>query len=501
MNRRRRSRISASPVLVGAITVVIAVVAVFFSYNANKGLPFVPTYKVKADLPSAASLVAGNEVRIAGVRVGVVDSVTAKQLDDGRSIAVASMKLDKSVEPIPEDTTALVRQRSAMGLKYLLLTPGKSDEGLKPGGTIPESHVEEPVDMDQWFNMFQAPVRRAIQKNLAEYGGAFAARGADINELIADLPPLLKVAEPVTKNLASDKTDLRGFVRGLSQAAAEVAPVAETQADMFVQLDTTFQALAEVARPYIQDSIAEGVPTEQSIIRNGPRIRPFLLASSDFLEALRPGAKALGESAPIVSRSFEVGIPVLRSSPALYEQLAPTARSLRRFGESTTNNQGLNTLISTSEILTPLLRQVTPSQNVCNYLNLLLRNVISATDGADRNGTGNAVRAVSVLPPIGQNGEGNPSATFANGGTYIPPPLETVNPDFAPPNRNHLHTNPYPNTAAPGQSPRECEPGNIPASWFAGGFPTETTTIGNISGDQGLVTEDQTQAQLDWKTK
>ena len=41
--KRRRSRISASPVLVGAITVVIAVVAVFFSYNANKGLPFVPT--------------------------------------------------------------------------------------------------------------------------------------------------------------------------------------------------------------------------------------------------------------------------------------------------------------------------------------------------------------------------------------------------------------------------------------------------------------------------
>ncbi|HNI41027.1 MAG TPA: MlaD family protein, partial [Solirubrobacterales bacterium] len=274
--KRRRSRISASPVLVGAITVVIAVVAVFFSYNANKGLPFVPTYEVKADLPSAASLVAGNEVRIAGVRVGLISQVKAKQLDDGRSIAVATMKLDKSVEPIPEDSTVLVRQRSAMGLKYLLLTPGKSDQGLEPGGTLPESQAEEPVDMDQWFNMFQAPVRRAIQKNLAEYGGGLAARGADINQLIADLPPLLRLAEPVAKNLSSKQTDLRGFVRGLSQAAAEVAPVAETQADMFVQLDRTFIALAEVARPYIQDSITEGVPTELAVIRNGPRIRPFL---------------------------------------------------------------------------------------------------------------------------------------------------------------------------------------------------------------------------------
>ncbi|HMX72333.1 MAG TPA: MlaD family protein [Solirubrobacterales bacterium] len=493
--KRRRSRISASPVLVGAITVVIAVVAVFFSYNANKGLPFVPTYEVKADLPSAASLVAGNEVRIAGVRVGLISQVKAKQLDDGRSIAVATMKLDKSVEPIPEDSTVLVRQRSAMGLKYLLLTPGKSDQGLEPGGTLPESQAEEPVDMDQWFNMFQAPVRRAIQKNLAEYGGGLAARGADINQLIADLPPLLRLAEPVAKNLSSKQTDLRGFVRGLSQAAAEVAPVAETQADMFVQLDRTFIALAEVARPYIQDSITEGVPTELAVIRNGPRIRPFLYTSADFMKALKPGAKALGESAPIVSRSFDIGIPVLRSSPQLYDELAPTARSLRRFGESTSNNEGLDMLISTNEILTPLLRQVTPSQNTCNYLNLLLANVASATGG--HNSEGNAVRAVSVLPQIGVNAEGNPASGMANGGTIVPPPDD-------PTNKNYLHSNPYPNTAAPGQSPRECEPGNIPEGWFIPGGGTtwvNALQVGNLDGDQGLITQDQTQAQLNWRTK
>jgi len=477
---KSRSRISASPVLVGAITIVIAVVAVFLSYNANKGLPFVPTYKIKADLPSAASLVAGNEVRIAGVRVGVVDSVTAKQLDDGRSIAVASMKLDKSVEPIPEDTTALVRQRSAMGLKYLLLTPGNSDQGLKAGGTIPESHVEEPVDMDQWFNMFQEPVRKAIQKNLAEYGGAFAARGADINQLIGDLPPLLKVAEPVAKNLSSKQTDLRGFVRGLSQAAAEVAPVAETQADMFVQLDTTFTALAEVARPYIQDSITEGVPTELSVIRNGPRIRPFLDTSAKFMKALLPGARALGQSAPIVADSFDIGIPVLRSSPQLYDELGPTARSLRRFGEDTQVNDGLDTLINTQEILTPLLRHVTPAQNVCNYLALLLRNVTSAT--STKNPEGNWVRAISVLPQVGPNSQAGPASAPANG------------PDQA----NYLRSIPYPNTASPGQT-RECEPGNQPYK-LGSSFPS-AQQIGNFPGDQGIVTNLQSKAQLNWVTK
>lgn len=486
---RRRSRISASPVLVGAITAVIAVVSVFFSYNANKGLPFVPTYDVKAELPSAASLVSGNEVRIAGVRVGLVSEVRAEQLDNGRSIAVATMKLDKSVEPIPVDSTVLVRQRSAMGLKYLLLTPGQSSEGLKAGGMLPESQAEEPVDMDQWFNMFQKPVREAIQKNLAEYGGGFAARGADINQILTDLPPLLEVAQPVARNLASRQTGLRGFVRGLSQAAAEVAPVAEVQADMFVQLDTTFTALAEVARPYIQDSITEGVQTELAVIRNGPRIRPFLYASADFMEALEPGARALGESAPVIADSFDVGIPVLRSSPQLYDELSPTARSLRRFGENTQVNDGLRTLISTQQIITPLLRQVTPSQNTCNYVALLLRNVAAAT--SPRNADGHWVRAVSVLPPLGPNAEGGPAASYAQGGG-----------DFQTSEQNFLHSNPYPNTAAPGQSPRECEPGNYPEEWNRGvGTMPARTMVGNIPGDSGIVTEGQSQRQLNWVTK
>ena len=49
------------------------IVAVFLAYNANTGLPFVPTYELKAEVPNAANLVKGNDVRIGGTRVGVVD--------------------------------------------------------------------------------------------------------------------------------------------------------------------------------------------------------------------------------------------------------------------------------------------------------------------------------------------------------------------------------------------------------------------------------------------
>ena len=70
MRGGRVGSLAASPTLVGAVTVLVVVVAVFLSYQANQGLPFVPTYKISAELPNAASLVAGNEVRIGGIRIG-----------------------------------------------------------------------------------------------------------------------------------------------------------------------------------------------------------------------------------------------------------------------------------------------------------------------------------------------------------------------------------------------------------------------------------------------
>ena len=55
MSRRQPGgpSIFGSPVLVGSLTVLIVIVAVFLAYNANSGLPFVPTYELKAQVPSA----------------------------------------------------------------------------------------------------------------------------------------------------------------------------------------------------------------------------------------------------------------------------------------------------------------------------------------------------------------------------------------------------------------------------------------------------------------
>src|SRR5687768_11325527 len=148
---RGQGSIAASPVLIGATTVLIALVAVFIAYNANSGLPFVPTYQLNAELPSGAKLIKGNEVRVGGFRVGVVDEIAPKTVEvDGerRSIAEVSMKLDKVVEPLSKDSTVTVRPRSALGLKYVELTPGDSEATFARGDTIPLGSTSEPLEIE-----------------------------------------------------------------------------------------------------------------------------------------------------------------------------------------------------------------------------------------------------------------------------------------------------------------------------------------------------------------
>jgi hypothetical protein len=243
--------------------------------------------------------------------------------------------------------------------------------------------------------------------------------------------------------------------------------VAETQAQLFVDLDTTFTALAGVARPFIQETIYETPPTFAVAGEALPTIRPFLADSADLFTELGPGIDALAEAAPTIADSLETGAPVLRESPTLNRELAPTAEALLAFNDDGGVRSGLSRLEQTTSIFGPAIRFIAPAQTVCNYGGLLTRNVANMlSQGADG---GRWQRFQVFQPPQGPNDEGGVAAAHANGGG-----TET----------NFLHINPYPNTASPGQDPRECEAGNEP--WLKG-----RAVIGNVPGDQGLINDDQ----------
>ncbi len=465
--QRRAPSIAANPVLIGAATTLIVVVAVFLAYNANSGLPFVPTYSVKTQVPSAANLVAGNEVRLGGARVGVVEDITPIRRPDGSVIAELGLKLDTTVKPLPVDSRILVRPRSALGLKYVEISRGTSTRGFADGATVPFSQATpEPVEFDDVINTFDLPTRKAARKNLDAFGTAFAGRGGDINIALEELQPLLRNLVPVMNNLADRRTRLGRLVSVLGRTSAQVAPVAETQASLFVNLDTTFRALAGVARPFIQDTISGGPAALDAGIEGFPRQRPFLANTEGFARELRPGVRALSGAAPDLADALQIGTPVLRRSLDLNRRLKPTFTALQEFAADPAVKLGVADLTALARIANPTIAHLTPVQTVCNYVSLWFRNVSSLLSVGDNNGTGQ--RFIIIATPQGPNAEGAPSSAPANG------PLAD----------NYLHTNPYPNTASPGQT-QECEAANE-------SYATGRQVIGNVPGNQGLSTEKTT---------
>jgi ABC-type transporter Mla subunit MlaD len=439
---RRRGGIqgvASSPVIVGTVTVLVLIVAVFLAYNANNGLPFVSTYNLKARVPNATALVKGNEVRIGGSRVGVVKEVKPVQVGNGRVAAELDLSLDKSAEPIPANSTMIIRPKSPLGLKYLQIVPGDSSRGLKAGETIPLAAARpEPVDIDQFFDMFDEKTRKAIQRNNAGFGNAFAGRGPQINAAFGSLRNLAEHGQPVLRTLVDPSTDFGGFWESLEDLSATVAPVAEQQASMFVALDRTFAAFARVSRPYIQETIVKGPPTLDALSADLPVLRPFFRDFGRFFTALKPGAKALGETSPTINAALRAGIPALNRSPAFFAQLTPTAEALLDFQAEPGVFNGLDLLMDTNEVLAPAIKYIAPAQVTCQYLSIAATNL--ADTFSESNGKANWLSAITFEAPDGPNAESQPSSAPANG----------------PGNTNHLHFNPYPRTGQDGV----CEAGN-----------------------------------------
>jgi virulence factor Mce-like protein len=453
MRSRGVGALAASPTLVGAITTLIVILAVFLAYNANSGLPFVPSYRISVQVPNAEVLLPNNDVRIGGVRVGFVESVEPIQNPETGAVhAKVDLKLDKSVDPLPVDSSVIVRSKSALGLKYLEINQGTSEKGYPEGAILPlRAANPRPVEIDQVLNMFDPPTRQAAQDNLVAFGDALAGRGPGLNATLGELEPLLERLEPVARNLASRRTGLGRFFSALAASAAEVAPVAETQAQMFVALDSTFAAFARVARPFIQETISETPPTLDTLTRTAPRIRSFLGHSATLFADLRPGIRSLSENSPAIASALETGADVLPGAPQLNAQLAPTARALEAFSTDRGVNAGVKRSTQFFDLFTPTVRFLAPAQTFCNYPTLLLRNAASLLSLGDGIGTTQRFIVMSAgqenafLGVNAPNSENSPSSAPANGPPSVP--------------ANFLHMNPYPYTAAPGQ-PRACAAGN-----------------------------------------
>ena len=134
-----------NPVVVGAISLAVVVGLILLAFNADK-LPIIgggTTYY--ADFAEAGGLKANDEVRIAGVRVGKVDSVSL----DGDHVKVA-FRIQSGAD-FGTDTRAAIKVKTLLGAMYLSLEPAGPGQ-LHAGSEIPTSRTQSPYDVVQAFS-------------------------------------------------------------------------------------------------------------------------------------------------------------------------------------------------------------------------------------------------------------------------------------------------------------------------------------------------------------
>jgi virulence factor Mce-like protein len=476
MRGRRQPSVASNPVFVGAVTTLVVVVAVLLAYNANKGLPFLPTFELKVDTPNAARLVVGNEVREGGFRIGQVAAIDP--VPGSKSGAQLTLKLDSSATPLPDDSSVRIRPRSALGLKFVEIVRGKSSRALPDGGTITANASAIGPELDDFFSIFDERTRADVDRNLDYFGTALAGRGEAVNRTIASLPELFGDLPPVMRTLANPDTQLRRLLTETGDFARILAPLSSTFAQGFTGMADTFGAIAEDPQA-LRDAIAATPATLDEGIVSLPDTRPFLSRLAGISDEVRGTARELRRSLPPVNRALAAGIPVLRRTPEFTNDLEGTLRALRDLAKSPTTDIGIAGLTATMKTLNPTLRYVGPHVTVCNYFTYWW--TFLADHISDEDATGTVQRIQVKMAPLSQP---NSMAVIgaaepANGGT-VDPLTHTLAGDAAA-----LHDQIY-NAAIDSNGNADCESGQrgYPQR-AANGFPAnlniavDTRTPGN----------------------
>jgi ABC-type transporter Mla subunit MlaD len=482
-SRSTLSSLAASPTIVGAITTLTVVVAVFLAYNANNGLPFAPVYRVSAEICNSSRLAPNNEVRIGGNRVGVVESIQTTELDDpaacpsttpGPNTAAAkiNLKLDAAAEPLPADSTIRVRYRSSFGLKYLEIERGDDANGLEEGASLPISQAEEQTEFDDVANTFDTETREASRKVLEGFGNAFAARGSSLNQAVESLRPLFANLKPVSKALTAPATRFETFFPELADAARIVAPVAEDNAQLFTHGGIAFGAISSDPQA-LRDSISEGVPTLETAVRSLPVQRPFLRDFAEVSRLLRPGVRDLRLSLPVLNEAVALGAKTLPRTKRTGDDLNEVMLELEELVDEPSTKTSLVRLEDTFGEAASLGSAVGPYQTVCGYWNHWFTFLTEHITQQDQVGFAQRVALVGtpgLTTPndLPRNPLDNYAGAAADGRrSQIVPPGETPG-EFDPLVQPILHGNPY--GPAGTSSQPNCQSGQT--GYVLGNFPS-----------------------------
>ncbi|MEU4607765.1 MCE family protein [Kribbella sp. NPDC023972] len=221
-----------------AIFIVVTTVATALLAVTIGNISFNPTTKYKAVFTDAVGLNKGDDIRIAGVKVGQVDKIALYQ----DTLAMVTFSVD-SDQVLDTSTRATLRYRNLVGNRYIALTDGVGGgERLKANGVIPKERTAPALDLSVLFNGFK-PLFTALTpadvnqfafeviKVLQGEGGTIESllaktasltttlADADqvIGDLITNLTSTLQIVSQRQQNFSQLLVNLQQFITGLSQ--------------------------------------------------------------------------------------------------------------------------------------------------------------------------------------------------------------------------------------------------------------------------------------------
>lgn len=353
MRRVGHSRISN--LAAGALTLVLAAVAIFFGFTKTN--PFSSDTNLRAAFTNVAGLKKGAPVRVAGVNVGKVVEVAAP--GKGVGGAIVTMRMADAGLPIHQDATFKVRPRLFLEGNYFVdVSPGSPTRPLlAENALVPASQTKALVSIGQVLSVLQRDTREDLRLVLQELGTGLRKGGKGYNRSLPFQAPAFKYSAIVNEATLGADPDGRALSRYISSAGV-VANGLNRDPDALKGLVTDFATTAGAFASEQQNlsatfrelprTLTVGQRALGSLNRAFPPLRRFVAA---YRPAVRTSGPALDAQLPLVRQLRRlVSRPELQGLVSALTPVVPDLAELNRDGLELQEEQRLLASCQTSVI-------------------------------------------------------------------------------------------------------------------------------------------------------
>lgn len=254
---------------------------------------------------NASQLVNDNQVLVGGQPVGSVESI--ELTDDNLARVVVGVE-----QELHEGTTATIRATSLSGVAnhYVSVSPGpNSNPPLEEGATLGLASTTTPVDIDQFFNTFPAPVRRGLGQFIRGNAAWYAGRGEDANQTFKYLGAGFNRAGAFAGELTADERLLSRFLVSSSRLGTAVSERGAELSSAIANANVAFGAIAS-QNVALGRSLELLPPTFRQANTTFVNLRAALDDLEPLIETSRTGTKDLApflaELRPVLSKAVPV---------------------------------------------------------------------------------------------------------------------------------------------------------------------------------------------------